>query len=147
MGREVDAVLRTDPPYADLYGRIKANSLVLATLRAISRNPVEPIVDAQDIDAGAAMVIESVRTIIVGLGDATGGTEYGQMSRRIAHYVHGRGKTTVRAVGNAVRGYSRKQRIEVLCDLEELGKVKIERIAVKDANPAILPQSAVRWVV
>ena len=146
LGREVDAVLRTDPPYADLYGRIKANSLVLATLRAISRDYDAPMVDAQDIDAGAAMVIESVRTIIVGLADATGGTEYGKMSREIAAYIRGRRTTTAKAIGNAVRGYTSKQRAEVLCDLEELDKVKIERLADKKGELSILPQSTVRWV-
>jgi hypothetical protein len=116
------------------------------TLRAISRDYDAPMVDAQDIDAGAAMVIESVRTIIVGLADATGGTEYGKMSREIAAYIRGRRTTTVRAIGNTVRGYTRNERIEVLGDLEELDKVKIERLADKKGELSIQPQSTARWV-
>jgi hypothetical protein len=69
LGEQIDAVLETEPPYEELYGRIKANSLVLATLHAISRDYAAPMVDAPDVDLGAAMVVESVGTTIAGLGD------------------------------------------------------------------------------
>jgi hypothetical protein len=80
-------VLETEPPYEELYGRIKANSLVLATLHAISRDYAAPMVDAPDVDLGAAMVVESVGTTIAGVGDMTGGTDYGRMVRDIEVYV------------------------------------------------------------
>ena len=51
----------------------------------------------------------------------------------------------MREVGNAVRGYSKKERMAALTDMEELGKVAIRRY--KDAHDvfSILPQSAVEW--
>jgi hypothetical protein len=146
LGKQVDAVLETEPPYEELYGRIKANSLVLATLHAISRDHEDPVVDAPDLDLGTAMVVESVRTTLTGLGDMTGGTPYGVMRRDHEVYVRKKGTVTVRAIGNAVRGYSRKERIEVLCDLEELGKVHIGRIQTADKAFSILPQSVVQWI-
>ena len=74
------------------------------------------------------------------------GRQYGKMSREIAAYIRGRRTTTAQAIGNAVRGYTRKQRAEVLFDLEELDKVKIERLADKKGELSILPQSTVRWI-
>ena len=141
LGERIDAVLGTDPAYKELYGRVKANSLVLATLHAISRDHSSPLIEASDIDLGAAMVIESVKTTIAGLGGATGGTDYGRMVRDIEVYVRKKKTTTVREIGNAVRGYSKKERIAVLTDMEELGKVTIDR-----HKDSITPHSTVRWI-
>ncbi len=146
LGKQIDALLATEPPYEELYGRAKANALVLATLRAISRDHIDPLVDAPDIDHGTAMVMESIAATIAGLGDATGGTDYGRMVRDIETYVRKQKTPTVRAIGNAVRGYSKKERMAALTDMEELGKVTIHRF--KDANgfAVILPQSTVAWI-
>ena len=145
LGKRIDALLATEPPYEELYGRAKANALVLATLLAISRDHIAPMVDAPDIDRGAAMVMESIAATIAGLGDATGGTPYGEMVRDIETYVRKRKTTTVRDIGNAVRGYSKKDRMAALTDMEELGRVTISRY---DTNGmlSILPKSAVVWI-
>jgi hypothetical protein len=45
---------------------------------------------------GAAMVVESVGTTLAGLGDMTGGTDYGRMVRDIEVYVRKKGTATVR---------------------------------------------------
>jgi hypothetical protein len=73
------------------------------------------------------------------------GTDYGRMVRDIEVYVRKKKTVTVREVGNAVRGYSKKERMAALTDMEELGKVAIRRY--KDAHDvfSILPQSAVEW--
>ena len=145
LGKRIDALLATEPPYEELYGRAKANALVLATLLAISRDHIAPMVDAPDIDRGAAMVMESIAATIAGLGDATGGTPYGEMVRDIETYVRKRKTITVRDIGNAVRGYSKKDRMAALTDMEELGRVTISRY---DTNGmlSILPKSAVVWI-
>jgi hypothetical protein len=145
LGKQIDALLATEPPYEELYGRAKANALVLATLLAISRDHAAPVVDASDIDQGAAMVMESIAATIAGLGDATGGTDYGRMVRDIEVYVRKRKAATVREIGNAVRGYSKKERMAALTDMEELGKVTIRRYKDSNGVLSILPNSAVAW--
>jgi hypothetical protein len=70
----------------------------------------------------------------------TGGTDYGRMVRDIEVYVRKKKTVTVLEIGNAVRGYSKKDRMAALTDLEELGKVHIGRI--KGAGLVHLPRLA-----
>ena len=146
LGERIEAVLGTDPPFKELYGRVKANALVLATLHAISRDYVNPLIEASDIDLGTAMVVESVQRTVRGLGTATGGTDYGRRVRDLEAYVEKKKTTTMREIGNAVRGYSKKERLEALTDMEELGKVTIARYKDAKGFLTITPHSTVRWV-
>ena len=128
LGKQIDAVLETEPPYEELYGRVKANSLVLATLLAISRDHAAPMVDAPDIDLGAAMVHGERRDDHRGAGGRDRRYALRQRWFATSRRTSARKKRSPCAtIGNAVRGYSKKDRMAALTDMEELGKVTISR--------------------
>ena len=56
-----------EPVYNDVNGRAAENTLRLATLRAISRNPKKPLVNLADVEWAWAIVYRSIELIATGI--------------------------------------------------------------------------------
>jgi hypothetical protein len=68
LGVQMRAVGRSKPQFGELYARVKANALKVATLLAVSRavESCELLVTVVDIEKGAAMALESATVTIDG---------------------------------------------------------------------------------
>lgn len=68
LAKQMRAVLRSKPQFGELYARVKANALKVATLLALSRAVVSGglLVTVDDLEKGAAMALESATVTIDG---------------------------------------------------------------------------------
>jgi hypothetical protein len=78
LAKQMKAVLRSKPPFVELYARVKANALKVATLLAVSRavESGELLVTVDDIENGAALALESATVTIDGAMKHMAGSEF-----------------------------------------------------------------------
>jgi hypothetical protein len=117
LGSQVRSVQRAEPPFVDLYARIKPNVLKLATLLAASRNPAEPIVDWPDIDTAAAMVLESVSTTIKGVKTHVSDSDHHARVKKIRKIVRNAGSISQNELTRQTQEMTPNQRRDALADL------------------------------
>ena len=78
LGEQMRAVVRSEAPFRELYARVKANALKVATLMTLSRavGGEDLAVTVDDIEMGAAMALDSAATTVDGAMKHMAGSEF-----------------------------------------------------------------------
>jgi Protein of unknown function (DUF3987) len=117
LGEQVRSVQRAEPPFVGLYARIKPNVIKLATLLAVSRDPAAPVVEDQDIDDAAAMVLESVSTTIEGVKAHVSDSDHYARVKKIRKIIRDSGTITQNELTRQTQEMTPNQRRDALADL------------------------------
>jgi hypothetical protein len=90
LAKQMRAVLRSKPQFMELYARVKANALKVATLLAVSRavESGELLVTLDDIEKGAALALESATVTIDGAIKHMAGSEFEENCKAILKAVN-----------------------------------------------------------
>jgi hypothetical protein len=90
LAKQMRAVLRSKPQFVELYARVKANALKVATLLAVSRavESGELVVTLDDIEKGAALALESATVTIDGAMKHMAGSEFEENCKAVLKAVN-----------------------------------------------------------
>jgi hypothetical protein len=107
-----------------IEGRFAENAMKLALVRAISRDPGDPIIQAADVAWGRAVTRHCLDTLLREAGQNVAETEYEKKTQRLMKIIRQHGPVTDHAIFDRHRfGHSSRERAEMLNDLIRLGMV------------------------
>ena len=95
------------PEHEGLVGRTAEQTLKIATVRAISRDSVKPIVEIEDVEFGYAIVRRSIVTIDEGVRKHMSGSPFHALCQKLLGYIKAAG-----AKGMAQSALMRKQGVK-----------------------------------
>ena len=118
----------------ELVGKWGEHAIKLGLIRAISRDPANPVLDQVCVSWGWRLAEYCVRTMSLMAGRHIADTPTALAENRIVNFVRDQGgSASLTAIGNAVRMKPRDRR-EVIADLVERGQLREER------RPGVTPK-------
>jgi hypothetical protein len=107
-----------------IAGRLAENAMKLALIRAVSRDPGQPLIDVGDVAWGRALAQHCVDTLLRDAGRHVADSDYERKTQKVLNIIRKHGPLSESTMMDRHRlGLSVKDRAEVLGDLIRIGRV------------------------
>jgi hypothetical protein len=136
MGIYEDSQIANSPDNTGaLWGRYRENVIKIAMILAIARNPTVPLIVAEDLDIGEAIIQQAVRYTITLALDHMADSQHEKDCQDILAAIKRIGKPTRTALYRATQRMNSKQRDDALKSLLEQDRIDIIKDDKVSAKP------------
>jgi hypothetical protein len=104
-----------------IAGRLAENAMKLALVRAISRDPAAPVIEAEDVAWGRALAQHCVDTLLREAAQNVGDTDYERKINRALEYIRKHGPISAREMMRKGWRLPERERTEILRSIVDAG--------------------------
>lgn len=111
-----------------IAGRLSENAMKLALIRSVSRDPQHPVIEAEDVLWGKAVVSHCIDTLLREAGSNMAETEHERHVKRALGIIQRHGPITERDIMRLGFVLTKRERNDALTTLLEMGAIRSTRV-------------------